>query len=101
MEPKRVYARSNNVAHYELSMTFPRGLLGGRSRRISKGFGGQASHFDAGARGFPDSLTWHWRLDLATAVEGGSHGPATGSPSGARGRIVREKEVESTTSHRR
>ena len=92
--------RSNNVAHYELSMTFSRGLFGGRSRVISKGFRGQASHFDAGATAFPDSLTWHWRLDLETTVKGGSHGPAHGSPSGASARIVRVNEVWSTASHR-
>src|SRR5437879_1104140 len=93
--------RSNNVAHYELSMTFSRGLFGRRSRVISKSFGRQVSHFDAGATAFPDSLKWHWRLDLATTVEGGSHGPAHGSPSGASARIVRDNEVESTASHRR
>jgi len=98
---KRVYARSYNVAHFELTSIFPRMLLSGRSRVISKAFGGPTSHFDAGAAVCPDSLKWHWRLDLETTVKGGSHGPAHGSPSGASARIVRDNEVESTTSHRR
>src|SRR5205814_8515723 len=78
-----------------------RGLLDGRSRVVSKGSSGQAIHFDAGAGATPDSLTWHWRLDLETTVKGGSHGPAHGSPSGASARIVRDNEVWSATSHRR
>ena len=93
--------RPNNVAHYELSVIFARGLLDGRSRVVSKGSSGQAIHFDAGAGATPDSLTWHWRLDLETTVKGGSHGPAHGSPSGASARIVRDNEVWSATSHRR
>src|SRR4030081_179095 len=97
----RVHARSNNVAHYELSLTFSRGLLGGRSRVISKGFVGQASHFDEGATAFPDSLGWRWGLDLATAVEGGSHGPAHGPSSGVSARMLRHSSIGSTRCYRR
>jgi len=92
--------RSNNVARYELSVTFPRGLFDRRSRVNSKGCGGRVIHFAAGAAATADSLTWHWGLDLETTVKGGAHGPAHGSPSGASARIVRDNEVGSTASHR-
>src|SRR5438477_11648769 len=93
--------RPNNVAHYELSVIFPRRLLNGRARVNSKGSGDQAIHYVAGAAATADSLMWHWELDLETTVKGGSHGPAHGSPSGASARIVRDNEVWSATSHRR
>jgi hypothetical protein len=98
---KSAKARLYNPASFEWSRVVQRGLLSSKSGRGLIGNRGQPSQFAAQGGVFADELMWHRRFDSRPTVDGGTHGPAHGSPSADCARIVREDEVQCPASDRR
>ena len=99
--PKSAKARLYNPASFEWSRVVQRGPLSSKSGRGLNGNRGQPSQFAAQGGVFADELMWHRRFNSRPTVDGGTHGPAHGSPSADCARIVREDEVQCSASDRR
>src|SRR3974377_1335979 len=98
---KSAKARLYNPASFEWSTVVERGPLSRKSGGALNGKRGRPSQFAAQGGVFADELMWHRRFDSRPTVDGGTHGPAHGSPSAECARIVREDEVQCPASDRR
>src|ERR1700737_4868553 len=99
--PKTAKARLYNPANFEWARIVHRGPWSGKSGGGLNENGGRPSQFAAQGGVFADELMWHRRCDSRPTVDGGTHGPAHGSPSADCARIVREDEVQCPASDRR